>query len=128
MQNPSYANKDIADKSVNFLEKLIFEKGYDEFSKIYKIIIINQFAYIQRNDFNGSIEQIGEKNNKVIENCINEADIILIAWGKNNVFKDRIDFVNEILLKKQNRNKKFYITKKHPSRGFYEDFIEEYNV
>ena len=128
MQNPSYADKNIADKSVNFLEKLIFKREYEVFSKINKIIIVNQFAYIQTNDFRGSFEQIGEKNNKIIEKCIEESDIILIAWGKSNSFKNRIDFINKILQKEQNCNKKCYITKKHPSRGFYNNFIEEYNV
>jgi hypothetical protein len=125
MQNPSYADRNIADKSVNFLEKLIFEKKYKEFSNVYKIIIVNQFAYIQTNDFSGLNEQIGEKNNNIIEKSIDVADIILIAWGKSNSFHNRIKFVNEILKKKQ---KKCYVTKKHPSRGFYDNFIEEYNV
>ena len=128
MQNPSYADKNIADKSVNFLEKLIFKKGYEEFSKIHKIIIVNQFAYIQTNDFSGSDEEIGKENDKIIEDCITEADVVLIAWGKSNSFKNRIDFVNSILRQEQNHNKKYYITKKHPSRGFYDNFVEEYNV
>ena len=128
MQNPSYADKNTADKSVNFLEKLIFKKGYEEFSKIYKIVIVNQFAYVQTNDFSGSDEEIGKENDKIIEDCITKADVVLIAWGKSNSFKKRIDFVNSVLRKEQNYNKKCYVAKKHPSRGFYDNFIEEYNV
>jgi len=126
MQNPSYASEDIADKSVNFLEKLIFEKEYNEFSDVYKMIIVNQYAYIQTNGFKATEEQIGEKNNQVIENSINESDIILLAWGKSNSFTDRITFVNNVLKEKQNINKKRYITKKHPSRGSYLNFIDSY--
>lgn len=127
MQNPSYANQDIADKSVNFLEKLIFEKSYIEFENINKIIIINQFAYIQTNDFKGEDSQIGERNNEVLENCINESDLILIAWGISNSYNSRKEFIDGILKSKLNNIKKQFITKKHPSRGFYDNFIESYN-
>jgi len=128
MQNPSYANEDIADKSVNFLEKLIFEKNYSEFNNINKIIIINQFAYIQTNDFKGTNEQIGERNNKIIEETIRNSDLILIAWGVSNSYKERKEFINSILINQTNKDKKQLATKKHPSRGFYENFIDTYHA
>ena len=61
MQNPSVANTEIADKSVQFLEKLIFTKGYSEFRNVKKIIIVNQFALIQTNEFKGLESDIGKR-------------------------------------------------------------------
>ena len=41
MQNPSVADDKVADKSVQFLEKLIFEnKGYPQFEGVNRIIIV----------------------------------------------------------------------------------------
>lgn len=51
MQNPSYAGEDVADKSVQFLEKVVFKKGLPEFDGMRRLIVVNQFAYIQTNDF-----------------------------------------------------------------------------
>ena len=73
MQNPSVANVEIADKSVQFLEKLIFTKGYSEFRNVKKIIIVNQFAFIKTNDFNGSELHIGQKNDVHILEAIRES-------------------------------------------------------
>lgn len=59
MQNPSYAGEDVADKSVQFLEKVVFKKGLPEFEGVRRLIVVNQFAYIQTNDFEGLPHQIG---------------------------------------------------------------------
>lgn len=128
MMNPSYANLEVADKSVNFIEKLVFEKDYHEFDGTKKIIVVNQFAYVQTNDFDGAEDKIGRYNNKAIEDSINEADIVLIAWGVANSFENRKQFVNKILSKEINRNKIVLQTKKHPSRGYYKDFLKEYRA
>jgi len=34
MQNPSYAGEDVADKSVKFMETVVFQKGLPEFEKV----------------------------------------------------------------------------------------------
>ncbi len=124
MQNPSEANENIADKSVQFIEKLIFNKGYKEFENVHKIIVVNRFAYVQKKDFKGGGSAIGPKNDKSIESAINESNIILIAWGKSNRYKERQEAVNRMLF--LTSNKKMYKTKKHPSRGFYNNFISDY--
>ena len=49
MQNPSVADEHMADKSVQFLEKLVFKSGYKAFHKVGKMIIVNQFAFVQKN-------------------------------------------------------------------------------
>lgn len=127
MQNPSVACVEVADKSVQFLEKLILEdKGYKEFKGVNKIIIVNQFAYVKTNSFNGNDEYIGKENDFHIRNAIDEADIILIAWGVSNKYKNRQEQI--ITTIKDLGKKEVYKTKKHPSRGRYHDFIDKYSI
>ena len=121
MQNPSVANSDIADKSVQFLEKLVFQKNITQFSNVRKIIITNQFAFIQTNNFVGLDSEIGEDNDKHIDDAVNEADIILIAWGSSNAFNDRKQKINEII--KAHNNKIVLQGKSHPSRASYENYV-----
>jgi len=126
MQNPSIANAKVADKSVQFLEKLIFQKEYSEFLDVKKIIIVNQFAYVQTKSFNGLREHIGSENDEHIREACDKADIILIAWGVSNSFNDRKEAINSII--ESFDNKLLLQTKKHPSRGYYDNFIELYNI
>ena len=121
MQNPSIANTEIADKSVQFLEKLIFEKEVELFRNVKTIIIVNQFARIQTKYFEGKAEDIGPDNDIHIRRAIDQSDIILIAWGKTNPFlKRQQDIIGIISFYK---DKKVLMTKKHPSRGTYQKFI-----
>ena len=126
MQNPSVANAEIADKSVQFLEKLIFTKGYSEFRNVKKIIIVNQFAFIKTNDFNGSELHIGQKNDAHILEAIREADTVLIAWGRGNRYSERKAVINIMLA--QHYGKTLLETKSHPSRGTYINFIQTYSI
>ena len=126
MQNPSVANVEIADKSVQFLEKLIFTKGYSEFRNVKKIIIVNQFAFIKTNDFNGSELHIGQKNDAHILEAIREADTVLIAWGRSNRYSERKAVVNTMLA--EHSGKTLLETKSHPSRGTYTNFIQTYSI
>ncbi len=127
MQNPSVANEKVADKSIQFLEKLILEnKGYLQFIGVNRIIIVNQFAYVKTNDFNGSEEHIGKKNDLYIRKAIEEADIILIAWGVSNKYKNRQEQI--ITTIKDLGKKEVYATKKHPYRGRYNNFIYKYSI
>ncbi len=86
MQNPSYAGVEIADKSVQVLERVVFEKNIEEFNGVERLIIVNQFAFIQTNNFIGTDEQVGNRNNDAISEAIDESDIVLLAWGKANRF------------------------------------------
>ena len=126
MQNPSDADNDKADKSVQFLEHLIFDKGYNEFQDVHKMIIVNQYAHIQKHNFVGESSLIGEKNDRTISKSIGESDIVLIAWGKNNPYEERKEFVLRILAEID--DKLLLETKKHPSRGFYDDFIKPLQI
>ena len=126
MQNPSEADSVRADKSVQFLEKLIFQGEYLEFADVSELIIVNQFAYIQKKDFEGSDRAIGPDNDTYIRDSIQKAEIVLLAWGKKNSYLARQEAI--ITMLRAAGNKQLYKTKKHPSRGHYLDFIEAYEI
>lgn len=126
MQNPSYACKEYADKSVQFLEKLIFQKGYEEFAEVGRLIVVNQFAFVETNNFKGRKEQIGSENDQAIEASLDRSEIGLIAWGKANPFEERKMKILGLIA--TSSLEAIYLTKKHPSRGFYADFIEDYKI
>jgi hypothetical protein len=121
MQNPSVAGSKFADKSVQFLEKLIFEKDYPQFRKVSKILIVNQFARIQTKNFKGRLSDVGPENDEHLQSAIRNSDGILLAWGKNNPFEKRQQDIMRMI--EVPTNKKVWVTKKHPSRGYYQDFI-----
>lgn len=122
MQNPSYAGEKVADKSVQFMEKIVFQKRLLEFHDVRRLVVVNQFAYIETNNFEGRSDQIGTRNNLAIESALKEADIVILGWGARNKFKDRQVFVIGLL--KQMKGKQLFKTKMHPSRGRYDGFIQ----
>jgi hypothetical protein len=124
MQNPSVAGNEVADKSVQFLETLIFQKEYPEFARVSSILIVNQFARIQTKNFKGRTSDIGPENDKHIQSAIGKSDIILIAWGKTNPYTERQQAIGDMI--RLSKNKRILMTKKHPSRGSYQDFITAY--
>ena len=127
MQNPSYACVEYADKSVQVLERVVFEKPYPEFEVVERLIIVNQFAFIQTNDFAGrKADQVGRYNDAAIESALSEAEIILVAWGKDNGFSDRKKVI-ERMIEKQ-KDKVLLQTSRHPSRVIYDGFIQEYRA
>ncbi len=121
MQNPSDANEAKADKSVQFLERLIFNSGYQEFEDVSEMIIVNQFAFIQKKDFSGKEKHIGPENDYYIKDALGKADMVLIAWGKGNNYGQRKQSILEMI--KSSGEKTVLETKKHPSRGSYKDFL-----
>ena len=126
MLNPSIANDKQADKSVQFLEKLIFEKPSSYFKNISGLTIVNLFAYIQTRNFEGSPEQVGPLNDQYLQMAISEADMVLIAWGKTCDYPERQAFVMKALEKTP--EKPVFITNSHPSRGTYKDFVRPVNT
>ena len=123
MQNPSVANKKIADKSVQFLEKLVFKKDTPQFFDVRKLIIVNQFAFIQTKEFSGQDKHIGRENDRHIKEAIAESDIILIAWGKSNTYESRKQAINKML-----NNKVLLKGKSHPSRASYDGYVSTYSI
>lgn len=126
MQNPSVANSKIADKSVQFLEKLVFLKGISQFLNAHKLIVVNQFAFVQTNNFSGQDEHIGPENNASISQAITEADIILVAWGSSNPYESRKNEINEMI--KEQNGKSLLQGRSHPSRASYENYIFPYCI
>lgn len=124
MQNPSYANEDIADKSVQFMEKNVFERGLSYFSGVERLLVVNQFAHVQTKGFRGLSSEIGTKNDLAIKTALEESEIIIIGWGTANSFEERKRFVLECLVQLPKRQ--IYRTSSHPSRGKYAGFILPY--
>jgi len=126
MQNPSYAGKNEADKSVQFMEKVVFQKGLPEFQGVHRLIVVNQFARIQTNQFQGQPHEIGVNNNSAIEAALRESEIIILGWGSGNPYEERKAFVIGLL--KQMKGKQLFKTKMHPSRGRYDGFIQTFGI
>ncbi|MHB9118958.1 MAG: DUF1643 domain-containing protein [Burkholderiales bacterium] len=124
MQNPSYAGEDVADKSVQFMEKVVFKKGLAEFEGVRRLIVVNQFARIQTNNFQGLPHEIGALNDAAIKDALYESDIVILGWGSANRFEDRKAFVLGLL--GEMKQKALFKTRMHPSRGRYEGFILPY--
>ena len=127
MQNPSYANEKISDRSVTIMERVIFEMQdrYPEFNDIERMIVVNQFARIQTRKFLGCDKYI-KRNNRAIASALRESTIIVIAWGTYNRFKQRQREIYAML--KQFKGKKLYKTSRHPSRVRYKGFIKQLNI
>lgn len=121
MMNPSYAGEHIADKSVQFMEKVVFLKGLAEFKGVRKLLVVNQFARIQTHQFQGLPHEIGSSNNASIKAAFKKSEIVILAWGSGNPFEERKVFVWNLL--KRMKGKKIYKTRMHPSRGRYDGFI-----
>jgi len=89
MQNPSYAGEDVADKSVQFMEKVVFQKGLAEFAGVRRLIVVNQFAFIQTTAFQGLPHEIGSLNDAAIRDALLESDIFIRGWGSSNRLEER---------------------------------------
>jgi hypothetical protein len=124
MQNPSYAGVDVADKSVQFMEKVVFKKGLPEFVGVSRLIVVNQFARIQTNNFQGLPCEIGALNDAAIKEALHESDIVILGWGSSNRFEERKAFVLGLL--EEMKQKTLFKTRMHPSRGRYDGFIQPY--
>lgn len=124
MQNPSYASEDVADKSVQFMEKIVFEKGLPEFHGVSRLIVVNQFARIQTNGFRGLPEEIGSGNDAAIREALQESDIVVLGWGSSNRFEARKAYVLGLL--REMPQKRVLKTRMHPSRGRYDGFIQRF--
>ena len=125
MQNPSYANEHVADKSVQFMEKVVFKKGPPEFEGVRRLIVVNQFARIQTNGFQGLPHEICALNDAAIKDALHESDIVILGWGSANRFEERKAFVLDLL--GEMKQKTLFQTRIHPSRGRYDGFIQPYS-
>jgi len=126
MQNPSRADESVADKSVQFMEKVVFHNNLPEFEKVRRLIVVNQFAAIQTNGFQGLSHEIGSENDAAIAIALKESDIIILGWGCANPFEKRQVFVMGLLQKV--KRKLLLKTRTHPARGRYDGFIQPFSI
>ena len=126
MQNPSYACVEFADKSVQVLERVVFERNLEEFRGVGRLIVVNQFAFIQTNGFVGAREQVGPRNDAAIAQALEQSEIVLIAWGKDNGFVERQNAILEMV--RCCHGKRLLQTSRHPSRVIYDGFIQYYRT
>ena len=124
MMNPSYAGVELADKSVQLMEKVVFLKCHPEFAGVRKLIVVNLFAFIQTNDFVGLPHEIGSGNDAAITSAMKKSDVIILGWGLGKRFEARRAFVLGQLAKL--KGKQLFKTKKHPSRAGYDGFIQPF--
>lgn len=124
LQNPSVATTDIADKSVQFLEKLVFLMGQPQFAGANRLIIVNQFALVQTRGFAGTAADIGPDNDRHIEQAIAESGVILVAWGKSNPYTARKVAIDRMLKKQE--DKLVLAGKSHPARASYRGYLSPY--
>ncbi len=124
MQNPSYAGETIADRSVQFMEKIVFLGNRPEFAGVDRLIVVNLYGFIQTKGFVPGAEKNDPRNEAALEVAIGESDIVIMAWGSSRFLADRESFVRE--LRKRHPGKVLLQTKSHPSRGREEGFIQSY--
>lgn len=122
MQNPSCAGKELADKSVQFMEKNVFLCGLPEFANVHRLIVVNQFARIQTKKFKGESEKTDPTNDENIRVALLESNSIIIAWGKTNRFEERKKFILGLL--GELKGKDLFQTQMHPAFGRYKNFIQ----
>lgn len=122
MENPSYACKEHADKSVQFIERLVFDKGKSEFVDVGRVIVLNLCSYIQTNDFVGGPGTFDPETDRYLREGIDAAEIILVAWGVTADHRERIEMVKGLI--REAGTKEIYIGRKHPSRASYVNYLE----
>ena len=125
MQNPSYANEEIADRSVQFMERIVLTRNLPEFSGVGRLTVVNLYAFIQTKDFVPAPEKIGPRNDQAIEEAIRESEIVVLAWGSSKALLSQELFIMHILDKYP--GKTLFKTKSHPSRGRFDGFIAPFH-
>ncbi len=112
MKNPSKANKQISDLTINRVLKFCNSEGYS------KVFIMNLYSHyspdakkIAQLINNGQVESaIGKENDSILRSVLNDVDEIIVAWGSDTFglteqYKDRIRQVINII----KGNKLYYV-------------------
>jgi hypothetical protein len=125
MQNPSYASREIADRSVRFMEETVFKRNLPEFEGVNRLIVVNLFARVQTRDFKGKAHDIGSRNDAALAAALRASEIAIIGWGTSNKFSERKAYVLGLL--KKLTGKRLFKTRMHPSRGRHDGFIQPFS-
>lgn len=130
MKNPSKANAEISDLTINRVLTFCNNEGYSEVS------IMNLFAYYSTNSGkiaklikNDEIKKaIGNDNDSIMKNILVEVNDVIIGWGSNTFgctreYKKRIKQVVEII-----KDKKIYYLEKLGGKGWYPRHAQVWSV
>lgn len=130
MKNPSKANKEISDRTINNVIKFCFNNGY------CKVNIMNLFSYYST-DPNGItklidqgkyVDAVGKQNDQILINTSIHIDDVIVAWGGNSInreryYKKRISEVLEII-----KNKNIYYVESISKNGLYPKHAQVWSV
>jgi hypothetical protein len=100
-QNPSDANTEVADKTVRYIEELIY-KNYPEFSQL---VVLNLFSRVDK-DKSAVADLLDEECARVFEKTILEHEDILMIYGQLKVegayrFPERVRKIKHLFNKKK---------------------------
>ncbi|WP_409174408.1 DUF1643 domain-containing protein [Brevibacillus fortis] len=121
MKNPSVADKNNSDHTINNVLKFCWGKGYR------KVLIMNLYSFystdpkgIANHINNNQIHlAVGEDNDKVLKDVLSEVYDIIVAWGGNtfgltDYYKNRIKQVYKII-----NSKNLYYVESVSGEGWY---------
>ncbi len=121
MKNPSEANREKADLTIDRLLKFCNSEGYSE------VIIMNLFCYYSPDpkgiaklvDTGKLLEAIGLQTDEILKNVLKEVNEVIVAWGGNSinrapVYKSRIEQVTRLI-----QNKKLYYVQSVSKNTYY---------
>lgn len=117
LKNPSSANEQKADQTINRVQQYIFE----HFKDVKTVTILNLFAFratdasdVEKNRLQSNLEYvIGEFNDQYILDNINKCEYIIFAWGgksaiNKKAYDERIDNLMNLLKQCDLSNKQIF--------------------
>ncbi|KAF1084933.1 hypothetical protein SPSYN_01069 [Sporotomaculum syntrophicum] len=130
MKNPSKANKEFSDLTIDRVLTFCNSEGYSE------VNIINLYSYYSTDSgkIRGMIEDgqehiaIGTENNEIIKSLVNEVDEVIVAWGSNTFgltrqYKSRIKQVINII-----KGKNLFYVQNCAGKGWYPRHAQVWSV
>lgn len=120
MQNPSYANEDQSDRSVNYLAERVLEHKSSSLPPGRKLIVVNLYPDLQTRDYEADRDwmvtpPIDGKNYDHIRSAIGESDSVILAWGASSRHRRRQ--IQVLLMIGSMKKKSLFFLPTHPSRA-----------
>ncbi len=117
LKNPSSANEQKADQTINRVQQYVFE----HFKDVKTVTILNLFAFratdasdVEKNRLQSNLDYvIGEFNDQYILDNINKCEYIIFAWGgksaiNKKAYDERIDNLMNLLKQCDLSNKQIF--------------------
>lgn len=100
LKNPSSADAQRADKTVQNVEKVIY-KTFDDVSRVEILNLFSLRGTYPKDIMNAhtlGVNIVGDKNNTAFDEVLNNSDYVVIAWGgaspiRSSLYDSRIDEV-----------------------------------